>query len=143
MLLSTISSDAHTWNLVFLQLLLEESGCEVINLGPCVPDELLRTTAECEQPDAIVISSVNGHARTDGCRVARVLRATVATRHIPLMIGGKLGISGAVGQDAVQDLLRAGFDFVFEDSCDPAVLPERIAELGSPGLLPGPAARTD
>lgn len=35
--LSTIPSDSHTWNLLFLQLLLEEHGCEVTNLGACVP----------------------------------------------------------------------------------------------------------
>ena len=41
------ASDAHTWNLVFLQLMLEELGHDVDNLGPCVPDEeLLGPSAE-------------------------------------------------------------------------------------------------
>ncbi|MGQ4416103.1 methylaspartate mutase, partial [Streptomyces sp. SAS_269] len=31
---SSLASDAHTWNLVFLQLLIEESGFDVVNLGP-------------------------------------------------------------------------------------------------------------
>lgn len=54
-LLSTVSSDSHTWNLVYLSLLLEEHGYEVHNLGATVPDELLITTARSQQPDVIVI----------------------------------------------------------------------------------------
>ncbi|BAU88404.1 methylaspartate mutase [Streptomyces laurentii] len=46
-LVSSVSSDSHTWNLVFLQLLLEDLGHEVTNIGACVPDELL--IAECRR----------------------------------------------------------------------------------------------
>ena len=38
-LLTGASSDAHTWNLVFLQLLIAEHGFRVTNLGPAVPAE--------------------------------------------------------------------------------------------------------
>jgi methylaspartate mutase sigma subunit len=38
---TSVSSDAHMWNLVFLQLLLEENGGEVVNIGACVPDEVI------------------------------------------------------------------------------------------------------
>lgn len=49
-LVSSVSSDSHTWNLVFLQLLLEEMGHEVTNIGSCVPDDLL--IEECRLPQA-------------------------------------------------------------------------------------------
>lgn len=114
-LLSTVSSDSHTWNLVFLQLFLQEAGCYVSNLGPCVPDDLLITTARRERPDAIVISSVNGHGCRDGARVVRALRRDPDTRHIPVVIGGKLGIRGACDRAQVDALVDAGCNAVFTD----------------------------
>lgn len=127
-LLSTTSSDSHTWNLVFLQLLLEERGHEVVNLGPCVPDDLLVETARSCRPSAVVISTVNGHGRIDGARVARALRRDPATAHLPMMIGGKLGIEGTSTDDEVSRLIEAGFDAVFVDA-DADALPTTLDEL--------------
>jgi methylaspartate mutase sigma subunit len=128
-LLSTTSSDSHTWNMVFLHLLLEESGHRVINLGPCVPDDLLVESARLHQPDAIVITTVNGHGQIDGARVVRALREKAATRHIPVMIGGQLGIDGPSTDDQVRRLLAAGFDAVFIPAADPAQLPAALAQI--------------
>lgn len=114
-LLSTVSSDSHTWNLVFLQLYLEEAGCSVSNLGSCVPDDLLVAAARRELPDAIVISSVNGHGCRDGARVVRALRREPETRQVPVLIGGKLGIHGTCDRAQVDALLNAGCDAVFAD----------------------------
>ncbi|MFF4230644.1 cobalamin B12-binding domain-containing protein [Streptomyces sp. NPDC001820] len=139
-LLSTVSSDSHTWNLVFLQLLLEEAGHEVVNLGSCVPDELLIETARREQPDAIVISSVNGHGHLDGARLIRAVRADRAVSSIPAMIGGKLGIRGSDNIEHARGLMDAGFDAVFTEGGDPALLNEWLAALiptrSAPELLP-------
>jgi methylaspartate mutase sigma subunit len=118
-LVSTLSSDAHTWNLVFLQLLLEERGCSVINLGGCVPeDELVAAVAE-HRPQALVISSVNGHGFRDGRSAIRRLRDDPSTVDVPAVIGGKLGIDGPDGVRAAQ-LIAAGFDVVLDDG--PAAL---------------------
>lgn len=114
-LLSTVSSDSHTWNLVFLQLYLEEAGCSVTNLGPCVPDDLLIEAARRERPDAIVISSVNGHGCRDGARVVRAIRRDPDSRNIPVLIGGKLGIHGAYDRAQIDELLDAGCDAVYAD----------------------------
>ncbi|MFJ6486746.1 MULTISPECIES: cobalamin B12-binding domain-containing protein [unclassified Streptomyces] len=112
---SGLSSDAHTWNLVFLQLLIEELGYDVVNLGPTVPDELLGSEIREHDPALVVISSVNGHGYQDGLRVIKKLREAEALIRTPMVIGGKLGISG--GEDAahIEELLAAGFDAVFED----------------------------
>jgi methylaspartate mutase sigma subunit len=111
---STVSSDSHTWNLVFLQLLLEEMGHEVINLGSCVPDDLI--VAECRRlrPDLLVLSTVNGHGNIDGARVIRRIRATGELEHLPVVIGGKLGVRGAENVVHSAALMSAGFDAVFE-----------------------------
>ncbi|MFD7611488.1 cobalamin B12-binding domain-containing protein [Streptomyces sp. NPDC059828] len=112
---TTMASDSHTWNLVFLQLLLEELGHRVTNLGACVPDELL--VAECRriEPDLIVLSSVNGHGFHDGLRVIAALRDCPELARTPTVIGGKLGIAGSGTSARQRALLTAGFDGVFEE----------------------------
>lgn len=109
---SGLASDAHTWNLVYLQLVLEEMGHRVTNLGACVPDPQL--TSRCEQvaPDIVVLSSVNGHGFQDARRVIGPLRARLGGTRV--VVGGKLGVDGAGGR--AEALLAAGFDAVFEDA---------------------------
>ena len=115
---TTVPSDAHTWNLVFLQLALEELGHCVHNLGACVPDELL--IDECLRicPDLVVVSTVNGHGQHDGARLITRLRACRELAATPAVIGGKLGIYGPGGHEGREQLLAAGFDAVFEDGAD-------------------------
>lgn len=127
-LLSTVSSDSHTWNLVYLGLLLEEHGYEVHNLGATVPDDLLIDTARSQRPDVIVMSSVNGHGYLDGSRVIRMLRATAGMPQIPAVIGGKLGIEGSDNDVYSQKLIEAGFDAVFGDQ-DASALLEALPDL--------------
>ncbi|MFD9307564.1 cobalamin B12-binding domain-containing protein [Streptomyces sp. NPDC060048] len=133
-LLSTVSSDSHTWNLVFLQLLLEEMGNEVVNLGPCVPDQLLIDSVRRIRPDALVISTVNGHGQLDGARMIRKLRADPVAGGTPAIIGGKLGITGDTGDRPAQELVEAGFDAVFTDTADPSLVSRLLASL--PGGTP-------
>jgi methylaspartate mutase sigma subunit len=128
-LLSTTSSDSHTWNLMFLQLLLEECGHEVVNLGPCVPDDLLVETARSCRPSAIVISTVNGHGRIDGARVVRAVRRDPEIAHLPVVVGGKLGIEGTSSDDEVSRLLEAGFDAVFIGEANPDELPTALSRM--------------
>jgi methylaspartate mutase sigma subunit len=56
---SGLASDAHTWNLVYLQLVIEELGYRVVNLGPCVPDDVLVEECRRIDPVLLVIGSVN------------------------------------------------------------------------------------
>ncbi|MGW7491987.1 cobalamin B12-binding domain-containing protein [Streptomyces sp. NPDC054786] len=112
---SSMASDSHTWNLVFLQLLVEEYGYHVVNLGPCVPDEVLAEECRALRPAMVVLSSVNGHGYQDGLRVVDQLRACPELVSTPLVIGGKLGIAGELGHEQVDRLVAAGFDAVFDD----------------------------
>ncbi|SDY88046.1 methylaspartate mutase sigma subunit [Amycolatopsis xylanica] len=110
---TSVASDSHTWNLVYLQLLIEELGYEVVNLGPCVPDELMVSECRDIDPAMVVISSVNGHGYQDGMRVVGQLREALGDT--PMVIGGKLGIAAGGDTSFLDELLEAGFDDVFED----------------------------
>jgi methylaspartate mutase sigma subunit len=134
---SSMASDSHTWNLVYLELLLGELGFDAVNLGACVPDELLVSECASRKPAMVVLSSVNGHGYQDGLRVVRRLRAVAALRATPMVIGGKLGVGGALSADETSQLLLAGFDAVFDDQANAAALRSFTAGLpGAAAALP-------
>jgi len=114
--LASVSSDAHTWNLIFMQLLLEETGYQVTNLGACTPDDLV--VGEClRRPGAVlVLSTVNGHGYTDGARLIARVRREPSLRDMPAVIGGKLGIDGTAVESRIRTLIDAGFDAVFPET---------------------------
>jgi methylaspartate mutase sigma subunit len=133
---SSLSSDAHTWNLVYIQLLLEELGHDVTNLGACVPDADLAAHCRAARPDLIVISSVNGHGFADGMRVIALLRESPELITTPVVIGGKLDTTGGSPVMA-QELLGAGFDAVFTDGAPLAAFRSFVDFVAG---LPAPAA---
>ncbi len=114
-LLSSTTSDSHTWNLVYLQLLLEEAGHRVVNLGACVPPDLLARACVDNRPDLVVLSTVNGHGHHDGPRSLAAVRAVPSLATTPVVIGGKLGTTGTDPARAVA-LRSAGFAEVFDDA---------------------------
>jgi methylaspartate mutase sigma subunit len=111
--LSTIESDSHTWNLIYLQRLLEEQGIETVNLGPCVPHSETVAVIGATRPHATVISSVNGHGSTQGQALLRLARTTLGDALPPMVIGGKLAISDGGAQAAREELLQSGYAAVF------------------------------
>ncbi|MFD6325488.1 cobalamin B12-binding domain-containing protein [Streptomyces sp. NPDC058442] len=136
-LVSSVSSDSHTWNLVFLQLLLEELGSEVTNIGSCVPDDLLIEECRRVRPDLVVISSVNGHGALDGSRAVRRLREEPDLRDVRIVIGGKLGVRGAQAGTYGPELMEAGFDAVFEDAAGVAEFRRYLDRSFRPALDAG------
>ncbi|WDZ83430.1 cobalamin B12-binding domain-containing protein [Micromonospora cathayae] len=114
-LLTGTVSDSHTWNLVFLELFLTEQGLDVVNLGPCVPEDLLVRRCREHTPDLVVVSSVNGHGYADGLAAIVRLRAEPELADLPVVIGGKLGVDGRDDADRVARLRAAGYDAVFDD----------------------------
>lgn len=119
-------SDSHTWGLVFLQLLLEEHGHRVVNLGPCVPEDLLIGTVRTERPALVVMSSVNGHGYRDGMRAITSLREHADLADVPVVIGGKLGIHGEQSARETVGLMAAGYDAVFDDTAEGIVTFRRM-----------------
>jgi methylmalonyl-CoA mutase cobalamin-binding subunit len=114
-LLATVPSDSHTWNLAYLRLLLVELGHEVINLGACTPVELVVRRCRSDRPDLVVVSTVNGHGAVEGLALVRRLAGDSVARSVPVVIGGKLD----VGQETRRyrdELLAAGCLAVYEDT---------------------------
>jgi methylaspartate mutase sigma subunit len=140
-LLSTVHSDSHMWNLVFLQLFLEENGNEVVNLGPCTPPDLVVSKAREVRPDLIVISTVNSHGHIDGLELVHALRSEPDLAGTRIVIGGKLGIEGEGNFRHGLALHNAGFDAVFEASTEDDPGSRLLALLGggSPELAEGSA----
>jgi len=142
---TSVSSDSHTWNLVYLQLVLEELGHRVTNLGACTPDSLVISTCLERLPDLLVVSSVNGHGRHDGARLIRALRAVPELAALPAVIGGKLDTSGGADGHAVTELIEAGFTGVFQDAAALTEFRSFIAALPSSAareaVLPADAVR--
>ncbi|HEV2638141.1 MAG TPA: cobalamin B12-binding domain-containing protein [Actinocrinis sp.] len=110
--LGTISSDSHTWNLLYLQLLIEEQGYTVANTGACTPTAELVCEAEQLRPDLIVISTVNGLGAQEAPDLARAIRSVPSLREVPLVIGGKLDTLGTSRSEDFPAVFEAGFDEV-------------------------------
>ncbi|MFI9511282.1 cobalamin B12-binding domain-containing protein [Nocardia sp. NPDC052566] len=121
-LLTGTVSDAHTWNLVFLSMLLEEWGHHVVVLSACVPEQEVVDACQRINPDLIVVSSVNGHGYPDGLRLIAAVRELRDRSALPVVIGGKLGIAGDCDATRTHALMAAGYDAVFDDIGDGTML---------------------
>lgn len=111
--LATVSCDAHSWNLVYLQLLLEEEGYRVANLGPCTEISAVLDAAADPDVRIVVLSTINGHGGLEAAGYARDLRARYPDRDLRIVIGGKLTTDGVLDEALRAGLLAAGFDEVY------------------------------
>lgn len=112
-ILTTTPSDAHSWNLVFMEMFLRERGLRVINLGICVPYELVITESYRFNPCLIVVSTINGLGYIEGITLAKKLCFYKQTSGSKLVIGGKINVEPKQVQSHINDLLNAGFDAVY------------------------------
>jgi methylaspartate mutase sigma subunit len=133
-LVTNVSSDSHTWNLVFMQLYLEYRGFEVVNLGACAPDALILDAMRRHRPELVVVSTVNGHGNIDGARLIRKIRASADLDGIRVVIGGKLGVEGVGNARHLDALVDAGFDAAFDDAADIQRFDRFIGALSTPVL---------
>lgn len=110
---ATTPDDSHMWNLVGVQLELEERGFQVINLGACTPGDLLAETIREHRPALIVVSSINGHGAISMATVLRTLEEYQLKRVAPILIGGILTTDPATAAIAEGQLLDMGCSGVF------------------------------
>lgn len=116
-LLMTVPSDSHSWNLVFMEFLLNDFGYKVENMGPNTPMEAVIARLDRHGYAMVVVSTVNGHGYLEGAELARRIRRE--TNHAEaLYIGGKICTENDAQTIARHSdtLMAAGFDGVFDDS---------------------------
>ncbi len=115
--LGVIGSDAHVVGITILEQAFSAAGFEVINLGVQTSQEEFAAAAVDHDADAVLVSSLYGHAEQDCQGFAAVLEA--AEVDAVTYIGGNL----AVGQDDFAETRKRfealGFDRVFDAETDP------------------------
>ncbi|MCB0606242.1 MAG: cobalamin B12-binding domain-containing protein [Lewinellaceae bacterium] len=139
-LLTTIPSDAHNWNLIYIQLLMEENGAEVINLGACTAYEEIESACLQVLPDFIVVSTVNGHGFIEGRELIMRIREIPQMKNIPVYLGGKLSTDQAESDKYALELEAAGYTRVYcENKDEKAFVAElrKFAGKGKESFKPG------
>jgi methylaspartate mutase sigma subunit len=111
--LASVQSDSHTWNLVYMGLLLEEHGFEVLNLGCCTTPLEISGAVVRSHVDLIVISTINGHGAAQALDLIAQLRSGLGARLPPCVIGGRLTTRAAGDRRAARALESAGFAHAF------------------------------
>lgn len=128
-LLTTIESDSHTWNLVVLQLLLQEQGHKVTNLGACVsPLEVIKQSNKLDI-SVIFVSTLNGHGSSEGITLAKQIKKQKKLKNIPLVIGGLLTTTNNISLQQIKELEDAGYSYIFNNINAPNCLSDLLMKL--------------
>ncbi len=117
-LLTTIPSDSHNWNLIYMQLLLEENGFNVINLGACTAYEVVEEKCMNIFPDILVVSTVNGHGYLEGKELIGKVRTIPSMEGTPAYIGGKLSTDKNMSYIYAMELEMAGYDKAYYENME-------------------------
>lgn len=136
----TIGSDAHVIGITLLEHALEEAGFEVRNLGAQTPAAEFASAAAEVDANAVLVSSLYGHAEQDCKGLHETLRE--AGVEPVTYIGGNLAV-GQTEFEAVRKRFREmGFDRVFEADTDiDGVIDVLRAEFGVGEQVSRPVAR--
>lgn len=116
-MLGVAASDPHVVANHLIAMYLRRQRFKVINLGACTPtEEFMKVASEVDDLVAILIGSLNGHARADLADLPEWrARYNVSA---PVMVGGNLSV-GAIKNDRVIDDLHAlGVDMVLRHPRD-------------------------
>ncbi len=116
--LGTIGDDAHIIGVRLFEYALRRAGFEVQCLGAQVAPEEFVQAAQDLQADAVLVSSVYGHAAHD-CAGLRQQLDAAGLGGILLYLGGNLTLTEE-GRDAlIQRFQGMGFDRVYPGYTDP------------------------
>jgi methylaspartate mutase sigma subunit len=107
----TIGSDAHVVGVTLIEHALREAGFEVTNLGAQTAQSEFVAAANREDADAVLVSSLDGHARQNCEGLHELLRA--ADLNPTTYVGGNLSVGQSEFADVRQEFCRLGFDRVF------------------------------
>lgn len=125
-ILGVAGSDTHVVANHLIAHMLREKGYEVVNLGACTPLQEFMEAYE-RNPDAvaIVIGSLNGHAKDD-LRGLAELKQQYGVR-CPVILGGNLSV-GSQKELGLEDYFKQlGVDVVLNR---PELLAQQLLALG-------------
>lgn len=112
-LVATTPDDSHVWNLIGVQLKLEERGFHVENLGACTPlTELIEAIME-QRPALLALSSVNGHGAISIRALLAALEEAGLLGRFPIVAGGLLTTDPEQAARAAAELRQLGCAGVF------------------------------
>ncbi|GAA2531321.1 cobalamin-dependent protein [Pilimelia columellifera] len=113
-ILGVTASDAHAVANQLICRQLRSHGFRVINLGVCTPLEEFADAVDAEPTaEAVLIGSVNGHARTD-LRDLPALRRQGRLQP-PVILGGNLSVGAQKEEADHEHLLALGVDHIVTD----------------------------
>ncbi|WP_424003449.1 methylaspartate mutase subunit S [Haloarcula salina] len=125
-ILGVIGSDAHVVGITILEQALSSAGFEVINLGVQTSQDDFVSAAKSHDAEAVLVSSLYGHARQDCEGLHEELDA--AGLDVLTYVGGNLAVGQNDFEDTRETFREMGFDRVFDAETDPE---EAIARLRS------------
>lgn len=127
LILGVAASDAHAVANQLIAMMLRERGFVVFNLGVCTPlEDFADAYAANPSVEAILISSLNGHAYED----LQGLAALKSSGRIgcPVIVGGNLSVGSRKAADDVTRLYDIGVDHVLAEA---DALPELLDRLAA------------
>lgn len=120
LVIGVIGEDVHNIGISILEHALRKAGFKVVSLGIHTSQEEFINAAIETKADAILVSSLSGHAAIM-CSGLRDKCIEAGLKHIILYLGGKLIIGETPWQETEQMFKEMGFDRVYP-----------------PGVMPGP-----
>ena len=123
-ILGVIGSDAHVVGITILEQTLDAAGFDVVNLGVQTSQEDFVSAAKSHDAEAVLVSSLYGHAEQD----CRGFHEALAAAELDALtyIGGNLAVGQNDFEETREKFRRFGFDRVFDSETDPE---EAIAAL--------------
>lgn len=121
-----IGSDVHSMGIQIIEYALEDAGFDVVSLGVQTPQQEFIDAAIETDADALIISSVYGHARLD-CEGLRDRCDEAGLDDVLIYVGGNLAVSSETTfAEARQEMQSQGFDRVYPSRAD---IPDMIENL--------------
>ncbi|WP_254768347.1 methylaspartate mutase subunit S [Salinilacihabitans rarus] len=122
--LGVIGSDAHVVGITILEQAFSAAGFDVINLGVQTSQEEFAEAAIAHDAEAVLVSSLYGHAEQD-CRGFHDVLEGAGVDAVTY-IGGNLAVGQNDFEETREQFEGMGFDRVFDSETDPE---EAIAAL--------------
>ena len=121
--LGVIGADVHVVGVRILEHAIRHAGIDVVNLGIMTSqEEFIRAAIETDA-DAILVSSVYGHATLD-CRGMREKCREMGLDDIELWVGGNLTVGRYPWPEVQAQFLEMGFNRAYP----PGTMPEKVVE---------------